>query len=73
MLRSLLDLENAVCVERLREACTHAENPIRGRAQTLLAWTLGVWGWNLEAGAQEAEQAVEFAASAKETLPLVLR
>jgi DNA-binding CsgD family transcriptional regulator len=72
MLRSLLDLENAVCAERLREACAHAENPIlRAQAQTLLAWTLGVWGWKLEEGAQEAERAVEIAVSAKEKLPLV--
>jgi DNA-binding CsgD family transcriptional regulator len=72
MLRSLLDLDNEVCVERLREACAHAEDTIlRARAQTLLAWTLGVWGWKLEESAQEAERAVEIALSAKETLPLV--
>ena len=72
MLRSLLDLENAVCVERLRDACAHAESTtIRARAQTMLAWTLGVWGWVLEAGAQEAERAVELAESTKETRPLV--
>ena len=72
MLRSLLDHENTVCVERLREACAHAEDTtVRARAQTLLAWTLGVWGWRLEEGTREAERAVEIAVSAKETLPLV--
>ncbi len=72
MLRSLLDLENVVCVKRLREACAHAEDTIvRARAWTMLAWTLGIWGWKLEEGAQEAERAVEIAVSAKGTLPLV--
>jgi len=72
MLRSLLDLENVVCVKRLREPCAHAEDTIvRARAWTMLAWTLGIWGWKLEEGAQEAERAVEIAVSAKGTLPLV--
>ena len=72
MLRSLLDLENEACVKRLREACTHAQDAtVRARALTMLAWTLGVWGWNLDAGAHEAEQAVDVAATAEGTLPLV--
>ncbi|MEA2634234.1 MAG: hypothetical protein QOH92_1001 [Chloroflexota bacterium] len=37
----------------------------------MLAWTLGIWGWDLEAAAQEAERAVAAAASAEEALPLV--
>ena len=72
LLRSLLDLEHAACVERLREACVHAQDStLRSRTLTLLAWTLGVWGWNLEEAAQVAERAVEFAGSAAGTLPLV--
>ncbi|MDQ6709352.1 MAG: AAA family ATPase [Candidatus Dormibacteraeota bacterium] len=72
ILRSLLDFENAACVERLREALTHARDAVvRARTLTMLAWTLGIWGWDLEAAAQEAERGVAAAASAEEALPLV--
>jgi DNA-binding CsgD family transcriptional regulator len=73
ILRSLLDFENAACVERLREALTHARNTVvRARTLTMLAWTLGIWGWDLEVAAQEAERGVAAAASAKEALGFAL-